>query len=126
MTERDLKAVALAYLEAFDRRDLERCMEFFVSDAVIHFGPGVYAGRDAILEWHRDRFEADLRLTRLDRVVLEGDTVSANVNAVSDKIKLYGVDSVDAKVSLAFRGEKIREAYFSLLQGSTLESFLER
>src|ERR1035438_2692909 len=65
-TEADLKALAEAYLDAFHKRDLDRCVDFFSDDASIDFNMTAYKGRQNIVEWHKDRFEADLKMLRLN------------------------------------------------------------
>jgi len=125
MTNANLTERAKAFLECFEKRDLKGCMDFFHQDAVIYFGPGTYRGREAIEEWHKDRFEAGLKLLSLEKVGQEGTTVSASVVAISDKIKAWGLDTLEALVTISFDGLKIKEARFSLLKGNPLESWSE-
>ena len=126
MKESELEELARAYLDAFEKRDFEACIDLYMPDSVIHFGPGSYAGMKNIEEWHRERFDADLRLTSLDETRLEGNTVSARVIAVSDKIKAWGLDSIQATLSLVFEGKKIKEARFDLLDSNTLETWSDK
>ncbi len=126
MKESELEELARAYHDAFEKRDFDACIDLYMPDSVIHFGPGSYAGMKNIEEWHRERFDADLRLTSLDETRLEGNTVSARVIAVSDKIKAWGLDSIQATLSLVFKGKKIKEARFDLLDSNTLETWSDK
>ena len=67
-SEADLKALAQAYLDAFDAQDLDRCLGFFSDDATIDFNKTVYNGRQAVADWHKDRFAANLKLVRLNNI----------------------------------------------------------
>ncbi len=126
MQERELEEIARAYLDAFEKRDFKACIDLYMPDSVIHFGPGTYAGMKNIEEWHRERFDADLRLTSLDATRVEGSTVSARVVAVSDKIKAWGLDSIQAILSLVFEGKKIKEARFDMLDSNPLETWSDQ
>ena len=126
MKESELEELARAYLDAFEKRDFEACIDLYMPESVIHFGPGTYAGMKNIEEWHRERFDADLRLTGLDETKLEGKTVSARVVAVSEKIKAWGLDSIQATLTLVFEGKKIKEARFDMLDSNPLETWSDK
>lgn len=126
MKESELEELARAYLDAFEKRDLETCLGFYTPESVIHFGPGVYAGAKSIEDWHRERFDADLRITHYDQAKLKGNTVSARVIAVSEKIKAWGLDSIQATLSLSFEGNKVKEARFDMLDSNPLETWSDK
>jgi len=103
-----------AYLQVFDRRDLPGCMEFFADDAAINFITGVYRGRRAIEEWHRDRFAADVHVTRLEEVRAKGDQVSVDAVVTSKVLKMWRFNSVAGTATFTFREGKIKDAKFGL------------
>lgn len=112
-----LQAETEAYLQAFDRRDLARCLEFYEDEAVLHFQTAVYRGRKAIETWHTERFAADLRLTKLDRLAVNGDHVLLDATATSNRLRAWKIASVSGRVTLTFREGKIREAKFTARMG---------
>jgi ketosteroid isomerase-like protein len=122
MQDVDLKAAVNAYLEAYDQRDLAACIDFFSEDATIHFGLGVYRGRQAIEEWHRDRFAADLRITRVEGIRPRGSTVVVDGVATSNTARAWGFDEVAGRATIVFHGEKIGEVKFGL-RTSVLEGW---
>ena len=73
--ETDLKAISQAYLDAFHAHDMERCLDFFADDAAVDFNKTMYTGRQGIIDWHKDRFEADLKLIKMNSMTVNGDTV---------------------------------------------------
>jgi hypothetical protein len=107
-SQTDLKAVAQAYLEAFDARDLERCLGFFSDDATIDFNKTNYNGLQAITDWHKDRFAADLRLVRLNNISVNGDTVVVDAVASSKRLAAWKVKSISGRVTLRFVDGKIK------------------
>lgn len=114
MEQTDPRGMVQAYLQAFDQRDLSRCMEFFADDATINFATGVFRGRQAIQEWHGDRFAADLRVIRIDDVRREGDAVMVDAVVTSKVVKAWRFKSVSGTATLTFRDGKICEAKFGL------------
>ena len=56
------------YLEAFAARDLARCVALFDPNAVVEFLMSSCTGLDEIAGWHADRFAANLRVLRVERV----------------------------------------------------------
>ena len=90
MEKTDLEATANAYLEAYDQRDLPKCMSFFAENATIHFGLGVYRGKQAIEEWHTQRFAADLRVTQVEGIRIQGDKAIIDGVATSKTARSWG------------------------------------
>lgn len=123
MQDTDLQATIQAYLQAFDLRDLTQCMDFFAEDATIHFGMGTYRGRQAIEEWHKGRFAADLRVIRVDKVRTQGDTVIVDVVAISKVARAWRFDSVAGRVTLLFQEGKVKEAKFGLRTAIPVEGW---
>lgn len=114
MTDLDLESTVRAYLEAYSSRDLARCLDFFAADAKIDFASGIYSGRAAIQEWHQDRFAADMRVLRIDKVKVVGETVVVDLVANSKVVKQWRLNSLKGRVTLTFEGGKIRNAEFGL------------
>ena len=101
-TQTDLKALAEAYLDAFHKRDLDRCVDFFSDDATIDFNMTAYKGRQAIIDWHKDRFEADLKMLRLNNVAVKGDTVTMDGVATSKRLVAWKAKSIAGRVTMRF------------------------
>ena len=106
-SQADLKALAQAYLDAFDAQDLERCMGFFSDDATVDFNMTVYTGRQAITDWHKDRFAANLKLVRLNNISVNGDTVVVDAVASSKRLAAWKVKSISGRVTMRFADGKI-------------------
>jgi ketosteroid isomerase-like protein len=106
-SEADLKALAQAYLDAFDAQDLERCLTFFSEDASIDFNKTVYNGRQAVTDWHKDRFAANLKLIRLNSITVKGDTVVVDAVASSKRLAAWKLKSISGRVTMRFADGKI-------------------
>jgi hypothetical protein len=104
----DLKAVVEAYLQAFDAQDVERCLAFFNDDATVDFQMAVYRGRDAIADWHRDRFAANLKMARLDSISVKGSTVVVNGVVTSKRLAAWNVKALSGRVTMGFANGKIQ------------------
>jgi ketosteroid isomerase-like protein len=109
----DLEALTRAYLDAFEARDLERCLAFYTDEARIDFQMGVFQGRNGIEDWHRDRFAANLRLVRIESISVKGDTVIVEAIAASDRLTAWKIKSLSGRMTLRFGGGRIVEARFA-------------
>ena len=114
MQEENLEATVESYLKAFDDRDLSRCLEFFAEDARIDFAMGVYKGSKAIEEWHAKRFEADLRVIRVERIRSNGDTVTVAAIATSKVAQAWKFPSIAGAVTFVFDRGRIKQGKFRL------------
>lgn len=123
MQETDLQAVVEAYLQAYDERDLSRCMDFFAEDATIQFGMAVYRGRQATEEWHQDRFAADSRVIRIDEIRTQGNTVVVDAIATSKRARTWRLDSLGGRATFVFDESKIKEVKFGLRTGIQREGW---
>jgi hypothetical protein len=103
-----LKALAQAYLDAFHARDLDRCLEFFTDDASIDFNKTMYTGRQAIGEWHKDRFAADLKMVKMTSMTEAGDTVVVDGAIASKRLAAWRVTAVSGRVTIRFVNGKIQ------------------
>ena len=124
-TEADLKALAEAYLDAFHKRDLERCVDFFSDDAAIDFNMTAYKGRQAIIDWHKDRFEADLKMLRLNNITVKGDTVTVDGVATSKRLVAWKAKSIAGRVTMRFADGKIKSGKLSARMTNPLNMLRE-
>lgn len=122
MQETDLQAVVHAYLEAFDQRDLSRCMQFFAEDATVDFASGIHRGSQAIEKWHEDRFAADLRMIRIEEIRSQGNKVIVDGAATSNRAKAWRIGSVAGRATFAFQQDRIKEVKFGLRMAIPLEN----
>lgn len=117
----DLETLTRGYLEAFEARDLALCLEYFADDAILAWQTGMYRGKQAIEEWHNDRFAADLRLLRREGIRVEGNTVTIDAVATSERLKAWRIGSLGGRVTLLFQDGKIRDTRFTLRVTNPLE-----
>lgn len=104
----DLKTVAQAYLDAFHAQDLERCMEFFADDASVDFNMATYTGRQAITDWHKDRFAANLKMVKMKSMTQEGDTIVIEGAISSKRLSAWRVKALSGKLTMTFENGKIK------------------
>jgi len=111
--ETDPRTVAEAYLQAFDGKDLARCLDFYDADATLFFGPGgVFRGKTSIEQWHKDRFAADFRLLSVGEIEVNGDTVTIQGVATSRKLRAFKINTLGGKGTFVIRAGKIAKAQF--------------
>jgi ketosteroid isomerase-like protein len=113
MSQTDLRALAEAYLEAFHARDLDRCLEFFTDDSTVDFNMTMYTGRQAITDWHKDRFAADLKMVKKNSVSVDGDTVTIDGAISSKRLSAWRVKALSGRVSIRFENGKIKNGKLS-------------
>ena len=109
----DLEAITRGYLAAFEERDVEKCLSFFAEDASVDFQNVEYQGRDALREWHEERFQANLRLNKIENVRIKGTTVTVDAVASSDRLAAWKINSLKSRIEAKFEGDKIQEAKLS-------------
>lgn len=122
-TPGDPKSIVEGYIEAFDRRDRDRCMGFFSDSSKIDFALGVYRGRQEIERWHDDRFGADLRLVRVEEIRTSGNVVTVDAVATSKIARAWKVSSVAGRVTFVVEDGKIVESKFRLRSNIPLEGW---
>lgn len=110
----DVKPLVLDYLKAFDERDLERCLSFCNEDTTFHFLWRTFRGRKGIEKWHRDRFDADLRVLRVDSVSAERNTVTVDVIITSNKLKPHKVNSLGGRITVRLEHGALQDVKFGL------------
>ncbi len=122
----DLKAKAEAYLDAFHKRELDRCVDFFSDDATIDFNMTAYKGRQAIIDWHKDRFEADLKMLRLNNIAVKNDTVTIDGVATSKRLVAWKAKSIAGRVTMRFGADgKIKTGKLSARMTNPLNMLRE-
>jgi len=122
MQETDPKAVVEAYLQAFEVRDLSRCMELYDEDGLLIFGPpafglGRFQGKEAIKQWHKDRFSGGMRIVEIEEMVVEGDTVTVYAVATSPGLKAVVIDELRGMGTFVVQQGKIKEVRLGLRRG---------
>src|SRR5262245_11218890 len=110
----DPMTVIHEYFAAFEERNLERCLEFYGDGASVHFQFGDYDGRDAIASWHRERFAADLRVTHVDDMVVDGDTVNVAAVVASARLRSWKLEHLGVTRSFTFDAGRIRNLVCSM------------
>lgn len=123
MQDSDLQTMVHAYLEALDARDLSRCVKFFADDAIIDFQSGIYQGKEAIVEWHKKRFEADFRVINLDGIRIQSDHVIVNAVVSSKRLKAWKIKKLSGKVDLKIQQGKIKNAKLGVRMTNPLEAW---
>ena len=119
----DLHSMVHAYLQCFEARDLSQCMDFFAEDANLIFYMGSYRGREDIEQWHRDRFAADFRVIRIDKIEVQGDTVTVNAVATSNRLNAWRLGSLSGTATFSFNGGKIKDVKFGLRKAIPIEDW---
>ena len=102
------------YLDAFEARDLTRCVDFYNDDATLTFQTGVYRGRQAIERWHRDRFAADLRILEVDDTQIGPDEATVDATISSKKLRAWKINSLGSSLRFEFEAGKITSAKFGI------------
>ncbi|HTQ57208.1 MAG TPA: nuclear transport factor 2 family protein [Bryobacteraceae bacterium] len=106
--ETDLKTLAQSYLDAFHAHDMDRCLSFFADDATVDFNKTIYAGRQGITDWHKDRFEADLKMVKMNAMTVKDDTVTVDGAVTSKRLAAWRLKSLSGRVTMKFENGKIK------------------
>jgi len=118
MEEHDLEGMIRAYLQAFEARELSRCLAFFSEDAAIQIEDSLYhsrhRGRQAIEEWHKERFMADMRIVEVEELKIGENEVVVDGVISSKTLKAWNIDRLNGTVTFLFQLGKIKEAKFAL------------
>jgi hypothetical protein len=113
-TANELETTARAYLKAFEARDIDQCMTFYDDDASVSFVQSDYKGKEQIEEWHKARFAADLRIVRLEKLTVEGNTVVLAAVVTSKRLKAWKLNTIRGTVTTLFEGSKIKDLKFGM------------
>ena len=111
--EAALRQAVDSYLAAFEARDVDACLAFFDAEAKLDFQLSMFEGKEAIEAWHRDRFAANLRLVKLERITVRRDTVTIDAVAASDRLSAWNVPALPGRVTLQFADGKIVKCRFA-------------
>lgn len=106
-------AFVQSYFDAFAAHDLPRCVDAYTDDATLHFVAGVYSGKSAIEEWHRERFAAELQILRIDSISSNHDSVTVDLVVASKRLQFFRIANLAGRGVLRLDGSKIKEARFS-------------
>lgn len=112
LAQEKMQAIARAYLQAFEERDVDGCMAFFADTATISFYFGQYSGSEEIRQWHIDRFAAEAHMLGLERIVAQGDSVVVDGIATSKRLKAWRIGKLAGSLTLQFDRQKIAEAKY--------------
>lgn len=123
MQETDLQAVVRTYLQAFEERDLSKCVDFYADDATIHFHVGIFRGRQAIEEWHEERFAADLRVVRVNGITVQDDTAILEAVVTSNRLRAWKINRLAGKATFLFGQGKVQEVRFTARMYNPLEGW---
>jgi len=106
--ETDLKTLAQSYLDAFHAHDMDRCLNFFTDDATVDFNKTMYSGKQGITDWHKDRFEADLKMVKMNSITVKDDTVVVDGAVTSKRLAAWRLKSLSGRVTMKFENGKIK------------------
>jgi hypothetical protein len=101
------------YLQAFERQDLEQCLNCFDPDATLEWLMGEYRGKASIEEWHKDRFAAGLKILRVDGVSIQGDVATLRITVTSKRLAAWRMPSLAGIVTVKFQAGKIHGTKFA-------------
>ncbi len=99
------------YVDAFSRKDLESCLQFFADDALVKFLAKRFQGKSAIAEWHRERFDADAKILDVGSIEAIGDAVVAELTATSKLVRRWRVN-LGGQAVIRMEDSKIQEMGF--------------
>jgi hypothetical protein len=102
------------YIDAFRNRDLSRCLALYTEGAILEFGGTYCRDPECIERWHAERFSANLSLSRIDSVAVNGDEVTIDGAVISDRLKTWGVPAIVGRARFIIREGKIAEARFGI------------
>jgi hypothetical protein len=114
MVETNPQQLMEQYLEAFKARNLEQCMDYFSADSTLEWMMGEYTGKDAIEEWHRDRFAADLKILRVEGFEVNGSSVALDVVVQSKRLAAWRIPTIGGHVTAELQDGKIQHTKFSV------------
>jgi ketosteroid isomerase-like protein len=122
MQEFDPRQVVESYLQAFDERDLSRCLDHFDEDGLLVFGAralglGSFRGKEALEGWHKERFERGMVVKEVEEIEVDGDKVTVKAVAASPVLKTIHLDDLRGTATFVVQQGKIKEARLGLRRG---------
>lgn len=121
--ENNLEEKVKEYIQALENRQLNKCMEFYTDDAHINFHLGHYSGTQEIERWHKDRFDADMHIVRVDTIKCTGNKVVVKGAATSKKLKAWKINDLSGSMTITFKDGKIKEIKFGMRLYNPLEGW---
>jgi hypothetical protein len=112
-----LKKVLDDYIEAFEARDLERCLAFFHEDAHLQFATGHFPGIKQIEQWHKDRFKGGMRLVEIEDMEFQGNTLIVHAVVTSPRLKLVRIKDLRGTGTFVIEEGKFKEYRMELRKG---------
>ena len=105
-----LQTLVEEYLTALREQQLEKCLSMFTDDATIEFQSGVFKGPQAIEEWHRDRFAAGFQILAVERMTVEGNSVTIEAAIASARLRSWKINKLSGQATLSIENGRIKEA----------------
>ena len=105
------------YFNAFEARDLSKCIHFFQEDAILHFATGKFPGKKAIEQWHNDRFKGGMKIVEIEEVEVQDNTVIVHAVVTSPKLKLVRIDDFRGTGTFLIHQNKFKEVRMGLRTG---------
>jgi ketosteroid isomerase-like protein len=112
------------YIQLLNAGDLEACVALFAEDAKVAFRDRKAQGRDAIRQWHEDRFANRLEVRLDGPVESEGDAASAPVKLKSDRAEGRRLQELPATVHMRVSEGRIAEVRVEPRVGALMKSLL--
>lgn len=109
----DPAAIINEYLQAVKDHDLKRCVDFYADDATLIFLSGVFRGKKAIEDWHKERFDAAFEIVRVDAVRTKEDRVTLDAVITSKRLKTWKITSLGGRANFRLINGKIQETKLS-------------
>ena len=102
------------FVDAFEARDLDRCLCFFTDDACVHFLGDDHAGKEALRSWLQERFDANLRIVKLRGIDVDGNRAILRGELDSDRIRAWPASSISGIMTIEFEGDLFKDIEFGL------------
>ena len=112
-----LKKVLDDYIEAFEAKDLSRCLAFFHDDAHLQFATGRFDGIKAIEQWHKDRFKGGMRLVDMEDMEVKGNTLIVHGALTSPRLKIIRMKSLRGTGTFVIDQGRFKEFRLQLRKG---------
>jgi len=109
------KERVMEFLSAFERKDVEACLQFLAKDAMVKFGAAKYKGEGEIRGWLQERFDVNLHIVKLRSVVVKGDRVKVKARVSSDRIRDWPARGISGMVIIDFEDGAFKKVKFGLL-----------
>ena len=110
VSDDEIREAVASYLRAFASRDEGACVAWFAETGEIDFQMAAYRGTAEIVEWHQERFAANLKVVRLESIAIDGETAVVDLKVTSDRLAAWRIGELSARVTLRFAGARIVHA----------------